>query len=281
MPRITVSMPARNVERYIGPAVASVLGQTYADFELVVVDDDSLDGTADVVHGFDDPRIRLSRNPSHLGIAASHNRVLRCSDSELVVHVDADDIVHPGAFGRMVAAMASSPRAPGAHCRFDFIDGDGRALSNRFTRTRVAAQLRRQPDSDYRHNLIVYGGECANHLRTYRREVLRLVGEFDETLPRPSEDLDMALRLVDRAPLVLVPEFLYWKRVHPNAATEGMRVQGLRFFVDRSWIAWRLWRMGRIRFPDEAPYRLPRLIALGFRETCAQMIRSRLGRDRQ
>ncbi len=278
MPRITVSMPARNVERYVSHAVASVLRQTFTDFELLIVDDCSSDGTEETVRGFDDPRIRLIRNPAHRGIGASHNRVLQGSDSELIIHVDADDLVTPDAFGRMVDAMADHPGAPAAHCYFDFIDDTGRALSNRFTRARVAAQLQRQLDRDYRRNLIVHGSECANHLRTYRRNVLDLVGGFNESL-RHGEDLDMALRLVDRAPLRLVPHFLYHKRIHRGATTEGMQFQGFRCFLQRSCVAWKLWRTGRIRFPKESRYRLPRLIALGLRETCVQMIRSRLGRD--
>ena len=268
-------MAARNVDQYIETAIASVLQQTFVDFELVVVDDGSSDATAEAVGRFDDPRVRLIRNSSHLGIGASHNRVLENSDSELVVHVDADDIVRPDAFRQVAAAMYSSPAAAGAHCYFDFIDDHGRALANRFTRARIGAQLRRKVDSDYRHNLIVYGTECANHLRTYRREVLRLVGGFDESR-RLGEDLDMALRLVDRSPLVLVPRFLYSKRIHRGADTESLHLQGLRFFLNRSLMAWRLWRDGRIQFPNEARYRLPRLIAIGFRETCAQMVRSRL-----
>ena len=81
----------------------------------------------------------------------------------------------------------------------------------------------------------------------------------------------MALRLVDRSPLALVPEVLYLKRIHRNATTESLNLQSLRFFWNRTHIAWRLWRSGRIRFPDTAPYYLPRLITIGLLETLRQM----------
>ena len=263
-------MPARNAERHVGHAVASVLRQSFADFELVVIDDGSTDGTAQVVSDLSDSRIRLIRNPANLGIGACHNLALHNSDSELIVHVDADDLVMPDGFTRMVAAMDGRRDAPGAHCHFAFIDDQGRMLSNRFTRGRIAAQRERSLRRDYRRDLIVYGGECANHLRTYRRDVLIELGGFDESL-RYGEDCDMALRLVDRAPLVLVPEVLYLKRVHRGATTESLSLQSLRFFWNRTHIAWRLWRSGRIRFAESAPYYLPWLVTIGLLETVRQI----------
>ena len=263
-------MPARNAEPHVGHAVASVLRQSFPDFELVVIDDGSTDGTAQVVSDLSDSRIRLIRNQANLGIGACHNLALHNSDSELVVHVDADDVVLPDGFRRMVDVMDGHRDAPGAHCHFAFIDDQGRTLSNRFTRGRIAAQRERSLRRDYRRDLIVYGGECANHLRTYRRDVLIELGGFDESL-RYGEDCDMALRLVDRAPLVLVPEVLYLKRVHRGATTESLNLQSLRFFWNRTHIAWRLWRSGRIRFPERAPYYLPWLITIGLLETVRQM----------
>jgi glycosyltransferase involved in cell wall biosynthesis len=263
-------MPARNTERHVGQAVASVLRQSFPDFELVVIDDGSTDGTAQVVSDLSDSRIRLIRNPANLGISACHNLALHSSDSELVVHVDADDVVLPDGFRWMVDAMDGHRDAPGGHCHFAFIDDQGRALSNRFTRGRIATQRERSLRRDYRRDLIVYGGECANHLRTYRRDVLIELGGFDESL-RYGEDCDMALRLVDRAPLVLVPEVLYLKRVHRGATTESLSLQSLRFFWNRTHIAWRLRRSGRIQFPKRAPYYLPWLVTIGLLETMRQM----------
>ena len=136
-------MPARDAERHVGKAVASVLRQSFSDFELVVIDDGSTDGTAQVVSDLSDSRIRLIRNSANLGIGACHNLALRSSDSELVVHVDADDVVLPDGFRRMVDAMDGHRDAPGAHCHFAFIDDLGRALSNCVTRGRIAAQRER------------------------------------------------------------------------------------------------------------------------------------------
>lgn len=269
-------MPARNAERHVGHAIASVLRQSFTDFELVVIDDASTDGTAQIVGDLRDSRIRFIRNPVRLGIGACHNLALYSSDSELIVHVDADDIVLPDGFRRMVDAMDGHRDASGSHCHFAFIDDQGRALSNRFTRDRIAAQRERNLRRDYRRDLIVYGGECANHLRTYRRNVLLELGGFDDSL-RYGEDYDMALRLVDQAPLLLVPAVLYLKRIHHGATTESLNLQSLRFFWNRTHIAWRLWRSGRIRFPGHAPYYLPWLVMIGLLETVRGMAANLLG----
>ncbi len=72
-PAISVVMAAWNAEETVGEAVRSILGQTFADFELIVVDDGSEDDTARVVAGFGDDRIHLIANPRNLGLAAALN----------------------------------------------------------------------------------------------------------------------------------------------------------------------------------------------------------------
>src|SRR6185436_20296041 len=78
MPAVSVIMPAYNVEPYVADAIRSVLAQTFDDFELVVVDDGSVDGTAGVVAGLaeSDPRVRLVRQPNR-GLAGARNTAMR------------------------------------------------------------------------------------------------------------------------------------------------------------------------------------------------------------
>ena len=76
MPKVTVLMPTYNVAPYVKEAVESVLRQTYHDFELLVIDDCSTDGTLDVVRSIKDERIRVVRNDSNLGLADNLGKVL-------------------------------------------------------------------------------------------------------------------------------------------------------------------------------------------------------------
>ena len=75
MPRVSVCIPAYNGAAYIGEAISSVLSQTFIDFELIVVDDSSTDGTERVVKEHRDSRIRYVRNPRRLGLVRNWNRL--------------------------------------------------------------------------------------------------------------------------------------------------------------------------------------------------------------
>ena len=90
---ISIIMPAYNAEKYIGHAIESVLAQTYADWELIVIDDASFDGTAALIARYQaqDPRVRYIRNPHNLGVAESRNRGVAEAKGEWVALLDSDD----------------------------------------------------------------------------------------------------------------------------------------------------------------------------------------------
>ena len=72
-PLVTVLMSAQNSEQYIGEAIQSVLDQTFRDFEFIIIDDGSTDNTLKIIRQFDDPRIRVIKNPENWGIPKSLN----------------------------------------------------------------------------------------------------------------------------------------------------------------------------------------------------------------
>lgn len=97
MPLISVIMPAYNAEKYIGKAIQSVQVQTYENWELIVVDDSSTDGTEAVVSRFaqTDSRIRLIKNERNSGVARTRNHGMRLCEGEYVAFLDSDDLWHP------------------------------------------------------------------------------------------------------------------------------------------------------------------------------------------
>ena len=82
-PAVTAFTPVFNRERYVGSAVESVLGQSFSDFEVLVADDGSTDGTCGVVEAYRDPRVRLVRNESNMGIPRTRNRGLELARCHL------------------------------------------------------------------------------------------------------------------------------------------------------------------------------------------------------
>ena len=255
-PEVTVAMPARNAARFVAAAIDSVLRQEGIELELIVVDDGSEDDTAAVVQSLRDRRLTLLRNPQRRGIGACHNVILRHSRAPYIAQVDADDVILPGALRKLVDAVAADPQAGQSHCHFFDIDREGNATRQSFRRRWHLLRQRRRPAIDYRRALLVEN--VTNALRTYRRSALDAVGPFDEQLTY-AVDYDMALRIIDRYRIALVPEFLYARRLHSGNTTEGLWLQALRFKVMMYVIRRRLIRSGRIRFLDD-----PRLDLVGF-----------------
>ena len=92
-PQITVAMPVFNGEGYVHLAIQSVLDQTYSDFELLIVDNCSTDGTLDVVKTFSDPRIRLHVNSTNLGMIGNWNRSVELATGEYIKFLSHDDLL--------------------------------------------------------------------------------------------------------------------------------------------------------------------------------------------
>ena len=90
-PAVSVIIPAYNTRDYIGTAIASVLSQRFGDVEVIVVDDASTDGTADVVRAITDPRVRLIRLAVNAGAAVARNQALRNARGRWIALLDSDD----------------------------------------------------------------------------------------------------------------------------------------------------------------------------------------------
>ena len=111
---------------------------------------------------------------------------------------------------------------------------------------------------DYRRELLIQG-TVINHLRTYRREVFDKVGLFNEQL-RFAEDYEMALRIIDKFAIKLVPEFLYCLRLHQNSTTKRVGYTSLRFCLQRLSICRELLKTNQVNFLKEKQYNPNKLL---------------------
>src|SRR5207247_11358726 len=102
-------MPTWNGEPFVADALQSVLAQGYGDYELLVLDDASTDGTLDVVSGLRDAQIRIHRNPPRLGLAAHWNRCLELAAGEYVKLFCHDALLAPGGLERPLVCLRADP----------------------------------------------------------------------------------------------------------------------------------------------------------------------------
>lgn len=109
MPKITVGIPVYNAEKTIARAIQSVLNQTYTDFELIITDDGSTDGTLQVIQSFDDPRIRLLIDKENKGISFRLNQQISLAQGDYFARMDADDIMFPNRLQRQFEVLEQNP----------------------------------------------------------------------------------------------------------------------------------------------------------------------------
>src|SRR5688500_7051125 len=131
-PLVSVVIPAFNAEDSLEATLSSVANQTYRKLEIVIVDDGSTDGTAEIAEAFcaRDRRGVLLRKPNG-GVASARNCGLAHAKGEWVAPVDADDLWHPAKIGKQVSAALAAPERPGfVYCWFRTIDGAGRVTGS-------------------------------------------------------------------------------------------------------------------------------------------------------
>lgn len=195
-PTVTVIIPTYNRAATLPRAIDSVLRQTHADLELLVVDDGSTDDTPAVMESLNDPRIRFLRQPENRGVAAARNRGLRAARGDFIAFLDSDDEWLPDKLERQLARFAALPEEVGLlYTGVETIAADGhRSIQAPEARGDVYPQL-------LLRNKVHGGGSNA----MIRRCVIATVGFFDETLPA-IEDYDYWLRVARFFRVDFVPE---------------------------------------------------------------------------
>ncbi|MGH9902179.1 MAG: glycosyltransferase family 2 protein, partial [Pyrinomonadaceae bacterium] len=203
-PPLSVVMPARNARPFLDESVRSILGQTFRDFEFVILDDASTDGTGEALREWarEDARIRLYRSAEPLGHLASSNLVVRKSRAPLVARMDADDISHPERLRRQVEVLAARPDVALVGTLADGIDAAGRRVRPR-DRWRL---LRRSTFAPFPHGSIMFRREAFERTAGYCRE-------------DGFEDQRLYSGLACWGRVLVVPEALYSYRYHAGNLT--------------------------------------------------------------
>jgi len=127
-PRISVVVPAYNCAPYIRAAVSSVLGQTFSDLEVIVVDDGSTDATIHELSTFSDPRLIVIRNPTNQGVSRATNAGVGRARGEYLAALAADDLWLPTKLERQLAHLESSPDLDASYTWIQHIDATGKRL---------------------------------------------------------------------------------------------------------------------------------------------------------
>ena len=212
-PFVSVLMPVYNAGRFLAEAIDSVLAQTYAAFELVIIDDASTDGSSAQLAAYAarDARVRVFRQAENQGIVAARNRAFReaRSDSRYLAILDSDDVALPDRLERQVAFLEAHPdhALVGGHTLI--IDAESKPLG-----------IRRYPvDYAQIRAVITRYNPIAQPAVMLRRSMLETVGSYSPEFPR-CQDYELWLRIAARYPIANLDLPVIRYRI---SATQGKR----------------------------------------------------------
>jgi glycosyltransferase involved in cell wall biosynthesis len=222
-PLISVVMPVRNLGRYVGPSIESVLSQTCRDFEFLIVDDGSTDGTAELLERYAkrDPRIHILRGPCD-GISKALNLGLAQSRGRYIARMDGDDLCLPQRLEKQAGFLEQNPQHVLVGCRCTLIDPDGRPICEK-------ADIK--PSHEQIESLLLrMKWPIVHPAIMVRADAIAKVGGYDESY-RIVQDHDLFLRLAEAGKLANLQEILFLYRQHFKSTTLSTDESRMRLLV--------------------------------------------------
>ncbi len=204
----TILMSVHNGMPFVQDAVRSILDQTHKDFEFLILDDASTDGTADYLRKLKDPRVRVVPLATNIGLTAALNAGLREARGDFIVRQDADDLSHPSRIAAQLAFLHANPKCAAVGSQALLVEGNERSLGKK--------------EFPLSHEGIVFAHLFDNALAhsavTFRKSAVLAVGGYDEAWPA-SQDYELWSRLSGHHELANLPARLATLRVLDSSIT--------------------------------------------------------------
>jgi len=223
-PRLTVGLPVYNGEKYLAQSLDALLGQTYEDFELLISDNTSTDGTAAICAQYQakDSRIRYFRQPRNIGCAPNHNFLVGQARGEFFKWASDDDLYACDLLERCVDALDKYPHVALAHSFTAIIDDSANVIKTvRYSLDSAA------PSAPERFRSVLFDTGGDDDGAVIRTRILRqtaLNGSYYRA------DRTFVAELALHGPFYHVPDWLYFRRDHPDRAARA-------FSTVRAWCA--------------------------------------------
>ena len=207
-PRLTVGLPVYNGDKYIAESLDALLGQSYTDFELIISDNASTDGTADICRRYEkqDSRVRYFRQSQNIGLAPNVNFIIGQARGELYKEASHDDLYARDLLESCVEALDEYPQVVLAHSWTAKVDGSGKVTEAYEYPLTTATP--RAPD---RFRSMLFGSGGDDDYGVVRMDVRRrtaLMGSHHHS------DRTITAEIVLHGPFYQVPDWLYFRREH-------------------------------------------------------------------
>lgn len=201
-------MSVYNGSRYVEESIQSILGQTYANFEFIIIDDGSVDNTWKILTQYlsKDKRLVVLQNQENIGLTRSLNKALLISRGKYIARQDADDLSVKSRLAKQVAFLETNSEIILASSNYDRIDKDGKFIR------------RMKLDCDFElilWNLLFYNYLGGHSQVIFRRDSVLSLGGYSENFPY-AQDYELWTRLIKNGQITIMPDILLKYRLHDN-----------------------------------------------------------------
>lgn len=206
-PKVTVLMPVYNGEEYLREAIDSILSQTFADFEFLIINDGSTDGSVEIIESYQDPRIRLFHNESNLNLRTTLNKGLKLARGEYIARMDCDDVSLPQRLAKQVKFMDLHPDIG--------ICGSGvKLIGNKLIKNKNGSVWKYPEDSSTIRCKMIFESPLAHPTLIMRNNLLvKFKLNYRTTY---AEDYDFLIRSSKHFSLANMAEILLFYRIHSD-----------------------------------------------------------------
>jgi glycosyltransferase involved in cell wall biosynthesis len=209
-PRLTIGLPVYNGENFVSESIDTLLAQTFTDFELIISDNASTDGTEEICRGYaaEDSRIRYLRQSHNIGAAPNHNFLIQQARAKLFKWAAHDDLFAPELVARCVSMMDDRPELALCHSYMAIVDERGKVIEE--YDYRLATDSPHAPER-FRSLLLTEGGD--DFYGVIRTDVMRRIAPHDSY---HNAGRKLVAEIALYGPFHQVPEVMFFRREHPG-----------------------------------------------------------------
>lgn len=208
LPQVSVIMSVYNGQKFLREAIESILGQSFKDFEFIIINDGSTDDTKAIIQSYKDKRIKLFNQKNH-GLVFSLNKAIGLAKAELIARQDDDDISEPDRLKQEVQFMNDNPDHVLVGGAFEVIDENGKFIMFESNLT---------DDIDIRRMMVIRN-PFAHGSTMFRAKAIRKAGGYHNDCG-PTEDFELWSRLAKEGKVANLPQLLYKWRVNLSGISQ-------------------------------------------------------------
>ncbi|QMU27451.1 glycosyltransferase family 2 protein [Adhaeribacter radiodurans] len=201
-PKISVLMPVYNAAAYLEESIGSILNQTFTEFEFLILDDGSTDGSLNIIQSFSDPRIRFYKNKKNVGISATLNKGIELARTDLIARMDADDVSYPNRLQKQYDFIQAHPEGVIFTCWAAEVNENRKLIKIEHF------------NPEYYYFNMTFSNWIYHPTMVYRREAVLTVGKY--SVPY-SEDYELVWQLMRKYKAFHQPEVLLDYRINEQS----------------------------------------------------------------